>query len=75
MGSEEITIPPLTKVALAHRVQLSEQVVVDSCDDGFEVSVQNMVFDVSEVSDNEADVPSPCGQDSNGVAPGYMSSA
>ena len=35
--------------------------MVDSCDDGFEVSVQNMVFDVSEVSDNEADVPSPWG--------------
>ena len=25
VGSDEITIPPLTKVALAHRVQLSEQ--------------------------------------------------
>lgn len=72
LGSEACVVPPLTKIGEAREVQLSEQVVLDSCRSGIEVSVRCMVSDNSPVLSNDVDIPKPSGLDCNGSGTHYV---
>lgn len=61
-----LVVPPSTKIGTASDACLTEQVVVDSIDNCFHVSVHNVVAGVPDVTDVDAESSGPVGSESPG---------